>query len=134
MLSILSLFTIWLFFFWSPTWVFGKLGVIFPLLTCSIFLKCIWEVTSLSRSIVRYHRAVERFRDIDHVEPKAQGLAPSCSKSVSSFPSSGTCLSEPISLLHPWTIKNSSLGLPWRSSGEESMLAPQGRFGPWLGS
>ena len=39
MLSILSLFTIWLFFFWSPTWVFGKLGVIFPLLTCSIFFK-----------------------------------------------------------------------------------------------
>ena len=70
-------------FFWSATWVFGKLGVIFPLLTCSIFLKCIWEVMSLSRSIIRYHRADERFRDINHVESKAQGLAPSCSKSVS---------------------------------------------------
>ena len=110
MLNILSLFTIWLFFFWSATWVFGKLGVIFPLLTCSIFLKCIWEVMSLSRSIIHYHRADERFSDINHVESKAQGLAPSCSKSVSSSFSSGTCLSEPISLLHPRTIKNTPSG------------------------
>ena len=41
MLSILSLFTIWLFFFFFLVtyWVFGKLGVILPLLTYSIFFK-----------------------------------------------------------------------------------------------